>query len=33
VVRSGDWPGARRVAGFVTNEADRHGLRLYEKAA
>lgn len=33
VVRSTDWPRARRVAGFITNEADRHGLRLYEKAA
>jgi predicted nucleotidyltransferase len=33
VVQARDWPRTRRVIGFVTHEADRHGVKLYERAA
>ncbi len=33
VVPASEWPRARRIRGFVTYEADRWGVRLYERAA
>ena len=33
VVRAEDWPEARGIRGFITYEADRYGVKLYERAA
>ena len=33
VIAANEWPRARRLRGFVTHEADRYGVRMYDRAA